>query len=132
MDIRWKQRLVNFGKAFLLLVEASEKSDLSVLEKEGMIQRFEYTYELAWKTLQDLIAERGYIDVKGPTLVLDKALEIGLIDDIIGWKALKKSRELSSHTYNNETAEDLYFNIIENYIPLFFDLKATLEKEATK
>jgi hypothetical protein len=62
-DIRWKQRFQNFGRAFELLSEALRNgpSALSALEKEGVVQRFEYSLELAWKTLKDYLEENGHI-----------------------------------------------------------------------
>lgn len=62
-DVRWEQRFVNFNRAYSKLNEAiglSNSESLSELEIEGLIQRFEYTYELAWKTLQDLIKKKGF------------------------------------------------------------------------
>ena len=67
-DIRWEQRFMNFKKALarLQMVQASDLASLSDLEKEGLIQRFEYTYELSWKTLQDFLRYKGYTDFAGP------------------------------------------------------------------
>ena len=61
--IRWKQRFENFERAYLLLREAFEKDPaaMSDLEKEGVIQRFEYTFELAWKTLKDYLVYSGVV-----------------------------------------------------------------------
>ncbi|HET6990945.1 MAG TPA: nucleotidyltransferase substrate binding protein, partial [Bacteroidia bacterium] len=75
-DIRWEQRFSNFKKALAKLGEVTEhkkKSELSELEIEGLIQRFEYTYELAWKTLQDLLQDKGYQDIIGPNPVIEQA-----------------------------------------------------------
>ena len=60
-DIRWKQRFQNFDRGFALLRQAMEHgpSALNQLEKEGAIQRFEYYFELAWKTLKDFLEEGG-------------------------------------------------------------------------
>ena len=81
-DIRWEQRFSNYSKALAKLEQVATREDvnsLSELEQEGMIQRFEYTYELAWKTLQDLLEHKGYTDIKGPTPVLEQAFKDGYI-----------------------------------------------------
>ena len=90
-DIRWIQRYDSFSRACSRILEITESgktpSQLSELEQEGLIQRFEYTFELAWKTLQDLLRERGYADfVPGPNGVLKKAFEVGLISDHDLWR----------------------------------------------
>jgi len=61
-DVRWKQRFQNFDRAVVLLRSAlEEKRELSLLEKEGVIQRFEYSYELAWKTMKDYLEASGIV-----------------------------------------------------------------------
>jgi nucleotidyltransferase substrate binding protein (TIGR01987 family) len=129
-DIRWVQRFSNLKKAFLKLREAVEQNPLSDLENEGLIQRFEYTYELSWKTLQDLLEEKGYLDIKGPAPVIRQAFQDGYITDGDGWMRLKKSRENTSHTYNKEIAEEIVEQINSFYIFLFEDLIIKLEREA--
>ena len=130
-DIRWQQRFMNFKKALAKLSEVFEDRDeeLSELETEGMIQRFEYTYELAWKTLQDLLRYKGYLDIAGPTPVLEQAFKDGYLTDAEGWRAMKKSRELTSHTYNSETAEAIAESITHAYHKLLSDLSYRLELE---
>ena len=91
-DIRWIQRFNNFKKALEKLGNAisdQEKEELSDLEKEGLIQRFEYTFELAWKTLQDLLFHKGYRDIKGPNPVLMQALMDGYIKGENKWRNMK-------------------------------------------
>lgn len=132
-DIRWQQRFESFQKALKRITEVVDShadfNELSDLEKEGLIQRFEYTFELSWKTLQDLIKYKGYIDIKGPTPVLQKSLEDGYIQDHDGWRAMKKARETTSHTYNEGDAGEIVENIFKKYTPLLKKLEATLQKE---
>ena len=94
-----------------------------------MIQRFEYTYELAWKTLQDYIKDIGIPDINGPSKVLQEALKMKLITDSSGWSQLKKSREKTSHTYDPETAEEIKELILGLFYKLFTDLQTKLESE---
>ena len=131
-DIRWQQRFSNFNKAFLKLSQAvaqAKEKKLSELETEGLIQRFEYTYELAWKTLQDYIKDIGIPDINGPSKVLQEALKMKLITDSSGWSQLKKSREKTSHTYDPETAEEIKELILNLFFKLFIDLQIKLESE---
>jgi nucleotidyltransferase substrate binding protein (TIGR01987 family) len=99
---------------------------LSELEVEGLIQRFEYTYELAWNTLQDLFKHQGYNDVSGPGPVIDMAFKNDLISDAEGWARLRKSRQLTSHTHNKETANEIAKEVIEIYYSLFNQLQIKL------
>lgn len=129
-DIRWEQRFSNFNKAMSKLSQAVAQAStekLSELEVEGLIQRFEYTYELAWKTLQDLIKQQGIVDINGPGQVLNQAFQMGLISNAESWRRLKKSRELTSHTYNSETARAISDSIIKEYFGLFKFLQEKLE-----
>lgn len=133
-DIRWQQRFSNFNKAFLKLSQAvtqAKQKKLSELETEGLIQRFEYTYELAWKTLQDYIKDMGLSDIHGPSKVLQEALKMELITDSEGWVKLKKSREKTSHTYDPETAEEIKGLILDHFYQLFSELQIKLESERT-
>ncbi len=131
-DIRWEQRFVNYRKALAKLTQTvtqSNKDDLSELEQEGLIQRFEYTYELAWKTLQDLLRDKGYTDIAGPNPVLSQAFADGYITDADGWRKMKKARELTSHTYNSETAEEIAEAVFHSYHRLLKALELRLEEE---
>ena len=131
-DVRWEQRFANYKKAFAKLAEIAQAgtvTNLSELEREGLIQRFEYTYELAWKTLQDLLRNKGYVDIAGPNPVLAQALMDGYIVDAEGWKKMKKARELTSHTYNSDTAEAIAQAIVDAYFDLLKGLDHRLDEE---
>lgn len=134
-DIRWIQRFTNFRKALEKLRDAIEDYDeeiMSDLEKEGVIQRFEYTFELSWKTLQDLLAHKGYTDVRGPNPVLTQALRDGYIKGEKAWREMKEARELTSHTYDEEGANAIVSRIVDQYYDLLFSLKESLDIEAKK
>ena len=95
-DIRWLQRYDSFHRANKRIQDITESDkkadDLSELEMEGLIQRFEYTFELGWKVLQDLLKYKGYEFVQGPNGTLQKAFEDGLIADHDGWRRMAKAR----------------------------------------
>lgn len=130
-DIRWEQRFMNYKKALARLqaVQANELPSLSELEKEGLIQRFEYTYELAWKTLQEFLRYKGYIDFAGPNATLSLALQDGYITDADGWRKMKKSRELMSHTYDEGQADQIVSDIAGTFVHLLEQLCIRLTNE---
>jgi len=134
-DIRWIQRLSNFHKALSTLEEAialSEKRTLTKLEKQGMIQSFEYTHELAWKVMQDVFHEQGDVTILGSRDATREAFSAGLIEDGEGWMDMIKKRNLTSHTYNEETAEEIYQEITEKYFHLFKEFEKTMIDQKNK
>lgn len=118
-DIRWKQRFHNFDRAFVLLREPfEEKRELSMLEKEGVIQRFEYSYELAWKTLKDYLEASGItINPVTPRQVLKEAFAAKIITDGQVWINMLDNRNLLSHTYDFSVFETAVKAIAEHYLP---------------
>lgn len=125
---------MNYKKALgrLLIVRNADLATLSDLEKEGLIQRFEYTYELAWKTLQDFLRYKGYVDFAGPNATLSLALRDGYITDADGWRKMKKSRELMSDTYDEARADDVAADILGGYVHLLEQLEIRLSAEQDK
>ena len=128
-DIRWIQRLSNYNKALSQLTNAMQKREYNELEQQGVIQSFEYCYELAWKTLQDLLIERGFIDIIGPKPVLQKAFEAGYIQDGQGWMLMIQSRNITSHTYDEKKAHEIVDLVRTTYHNLMLDLALRLNKE---
>lgn len=132
-DIRWLQRYDSFKKALSRLTSVIESertvSDLSDLEKSGLIQWFEFTYELAWKVMQDLLVSKGYEFVKGPNGTLQMALQDGLIENQDGWREMAKARTLSSHTYDEEEAGDIAGRIYSEFFGLLTELSGKLAVE---
>lgn len=123
-DIRWRQRFANFQRAFLLLREAMERepSQLSQLEKEGIIQRFEYTFELAWKVLKDKMENDGIeLDKISPKAVVRQAFSTKYIGNPDIWLQMIGDRNLMSHTYDFQKFEAIIQAIREKYLPLLDD-----------
>lgn len=124
-DFRWKQRFEHFASALGELRAALEKTEYSVLERAGLIQLFEVSFELAWKTLKDLLFYEGY-DVNSPRAVLRQAFANGLIVEGEAWIQALEGRNLFSHTYSKELAEESERLIRDTLAPLLFALEAEL------
>lgn len=122
-DIRWQQRFANFRKALSQLKKFVDKGDLSELEEQGVIQAFEYTYELAWNMLKDFLEYQGQTDIYGSRDAIRKSFQLGLIEDGDKWMDAYKSRTKTSHTYNEETAREVVDAVLTTYYPLFLSLE---------
>ncbi|MGM0622013.1 MAG: nucleotidyltransferase substrate binding protein [Bacteroidota bacterium] len=128
-DIRWQQRLINLKKAFSQLERFITRKELNEMEEQGLIKAFEYTYELSWKTLQDLLKEKGYTDIAGPRPVIEQSFQDGYITDGKGWMQMHQSRNLTSHTYDEDTAEEIIEEIRNRYFDLLKKLIIRLYEE---
>ncbi|MFM7734203.1 MAG: nucleotidyltransferase substrate binding protein [Cyanobium sp.] len=131
-DIRWQQRLVNFSRALTLLREAMANGPavLSQLEKEGVIQRFEYCFELAWKTTKDYMEANGFLfAVVMPRQVLKDAYAAKVIADGAVWIAMLDHRNLLSHTYNPAVFEEAVESVHQQYLPAMEQLFSFLKQE---
>ena len=130
-DIRWIQRFNHFSKAFTQLkqaVELSEQRELSKLEEQGLIQAFEYTHEMAWTTLKDFLEERGARKMYGSKDATREAFKTGLLENGEVWMKMIESRNLTSHTYNEETATAIVSAILLSYFAEFSDIHARMQK----
>lgn len=129
-EIRWQQRLENFGKAMAQLEAACGKDKLTDLERAGLVQMFEFSFELAWKTLTDLLFYEGY-DAKSPRSTIRTSFEQEYItedDSEVFLDALNK-RNILSHTYDEKKAIEAESLIREQYFPLLGRIYETLEKK---
>jgi len=121
-DIRWKQRFSNYKKAFATLknaVELAASRELTDLEKQGMIQGFEFTFELAWNVMKDYLEEQGVTGIMGSKNAVRHAFNKDLIEDGQIWMDMIKDRNLAAHSYDEQTAEDLVAAIIKIYFNQF-------------
>lgn len=143
-DIRWQQRFSNYVKAYLKLEEAvskikeeyqieedgtiDEDSFLDDIIKEGLIQRFEYTHELAWNVMKDFLENAGNNNIFGSKDATKEAFAAGLITNGEVWMDMIKSRNKTSHTYNEETADDIFMKIVHEYYDVFNQFRNRMEE----
>ena len=135
-DIRWKQRLRNFKLALNKLSEAidllSDENNfqniaIKNIAKAGLIQYFEFTMELSWNVMKDYLTENNVKNILGSKDAIRNAFAHGLIEDGQIWFDMLLDRNLLSHTYNEETADDLVEDIISNYHSLFVKFSQKME-----
>ncbi len=127
-DIRWVQRFENYKKAFQQLenaVEIANSRPLSELEKQGLIQAFEFTHELAWKTLKDFLYEKGNKEIYGSKDAVKEAFKYNILANGEVWMDMIQSRNKTSHTYNEDTAGEILDAIINKY---FYEFERFLMK----
>jgi len=127
-DVRWRQRFENFKQALAQLlgaVELARVRPLSKLEQQGLIQGFEFTHEMAWNTLKDfLIARRGpNARIYGSRDATREAFAADLIDDGDIWMKMLESRNATTHTYDEATADGIAREILTRYVPEFEKLR---------
>jgi nucleotidyltransferase substrate binding protein (TIGR01987 family) len=130
-DIRWQQRFNNFNRALKQLtaaVELSAQREFTELEKQGVIQGFEFVHELAWNVLKDLLEFEGIQGIVGSRGTVREAFKRGLLTDGELWLDMIDKRNLTSHTYNAELAQDMVNNIIHLYHPSFVALQLQLQQ----
>ncbi len=120
-DIRWKQRFEHYSNALKLLniAVAMDFEKMDDLQKEGFVQRFEFTHELSWKLMKDYLNYQGNFEINGSRDAIREAFKVGLIQDGEVWMEMIKSRNLSSHTYEEATLRQILKNVSEKYIQEF-------------
>ena len=127
-DVRWKQRFANYRKA-LQLQDFVIQPSLNVREAQGLIQCFEYTFELAWNVMRDLLIYRGATTrMMGSKDVIRVAFKENLITDGRQWMTMVEDRNKSVHSYNEETVEQISGHILNSYFKLFKDLETGIDK----
>lgn len=128
-DIRWKQRFSNFEKAIKQLSEGIEnnRENPSNLIKEGIIQRFEFTHELAWKVLKDYLEYEGFQNISGSRTTTKEAFNKGLITDGQTWMDMIASRNNTVHTYDEKVLETEFNNIVKRFYPLFLSFQSKMK-----
>ena len=130
-DVRWKQRLQNYKKAFAILgnaVELARTRELTDLEKQGTIQGFEFTFEMAWNVMKDYLEEQGITGIIGSKGAIRESFSKGLIADGQVWMDMIEGRNISSHSYDETTAKKLLQKIIDTF---YEQLKTFMEKMDT-
>ena len=148
-DIRWEQRFSNYVRALEKLTQAVEYIKNNILDeapvederlnfvldeiiKEGLIQRFEYTHELAWNVMKDYAIYQGNPNIGGSRDATREAFQLQLISDGKLWMDMIGSRNKTSHTYNEETADEIYAKILKDYYPAFLEFHKSMEAKRSR
>ena len=131
-DIRWQQRFANFCQALEQLETFFLPPALNDRERQGLIKAFEYCFELGWNTLRDLLLAEGNADLIGSRDTLRLAFRVGLIHDGEAWLRMVQDRNLTSHTYNRATAEQVSSEVEDRYLPCFRELRRTLNQRLAR
>lgn len=121
---RWEQRLDSYHKALARLAEivgASKKRALNEFERDGLVQRFEFTHELSWKLMKAYAEYQGFDGIGGSRDATRKAFEMSLLSDGQSWMDMIKSRNETSHNYDGSMADDVVDSIINKFYPLLAD-----------
>ena len=130
-EVRWKQRFQNFTRTFKLLEESLLIETPSVVERAGIIQFYEMTFEQSWKVLKDYLEEEGF-EVKSPRDAIKLAVQYNIIADGQVWLEALKDRNLTTHTYDENTANKVESLIKTIYYPFLRSLHRDLTKKLTE
>ncbi len=133
-DIRWIQRLDNFTSALKQLQAAAaifKERPYTDLEKQGIIQAFEFTHELAWNVMKDYFEYQGNSSITGSRDASREAFQKKLIINGEAWMEMIKSRNLTSHTYNKNIANDIVNKTITQYLTEFNHFHQKMESLKT-
>ncbi len=128
--IRWKQRFHNFEKAYNLLKDTVEIEHPSDAERAGLIKFFEMTFELSWKLLKDYQEIEGFI-IKSPRDALKQAFQSGIVKDGHSWIEALENRNLTVHTYEEETAKEVELKIRKKYFPVIKELYLLFKEKSS-
>ena len=127
--MRWKQRFENYKDALLTFEQViPQYPQMSELEKDGLIQRFEFTFDLAWKVMQDFLKYAGYVDIKGPRACLRQMAQDNLID-AFAWEEILTTRNELSHIYNEDKSRILLDKIVSDFLPVLQEFKKQMESK---
>ena len=124
-DIRWVQRFNSYKKALATLersVIVAQERSLNEIEEQGLVQGFEFTFELSWKLLKDYLESKGFKDFHGSKDTFRLAFQEGLINDCEIWMEMIDNRNRSSHTYEESIAKQIISLVLSKYFLKFKEL----------
>lgn len=130
-EVRWRQRFRNFNKAFGRLTDAIETLQEypdNLLMQAGLIQTYEYTLELAWKTLKCYLEMEGF-KIQTPRKAIRQAFQCGYIQEGKLWLKALNDRNLTTHSYDEEVAHEVVEDIQSTYYFLIKDLHQWLSAQ---
>lgn len=124
---RLKEKFAEYKKAVTKLKEALEEDISNPLLYDGVMQRFEFTYELAWKLMKLYLESEGIININSPRLAFKEAFVLGIITEGETWIDMINARNLTVHTYNEGMAKEIYDKVKDKYYPVFLAFADKME-----
>jgi len=131
-DVRWKQRFQNFEKAMGYLEQALQIPNPDIVQKAGIIQFFEMSFELAWNMVKDYLEDQGFVDIKSPRGALKKAFEMNILENGHSWMDLLQDRNLTAHTYDEQKATEMGLLIQNKYFPVLKALQLSFKQKSNE
>lgn len=126
---RFEERRADLEKATNKLKEALQEQETE-LNIDGVLHRFEFTFELAWKTMKDYLEYQGIVEKIGsPREVIKEAFSVGLIENGETWIQMMLSRNSLSHLYDEETSREIYDNVKQSFVKEIERLVQYLNKQ---
>lgn len=133
-DIRWKQRFENFDKAYGRFCEALQVTSTrpeDQLYQIALVGTFQFTFELAWKTLKDYLKYSG-IDASLPRDVIKQAFHHNLISHGQVWIDMLETRNLMAHVYQEKSAIEAVKNIRDRFFQPIQEVHNWLQSQLGK
>ena len=121
-----RNKLISFKRTIINLEEALEVEKTSIV-RDSAIKRYELCYELAWKSIQELLKMEGLVVCKTPRKCFKEAFKLGWIQNEIGFLEMAENRNLTTHVYHEELAEAIYIKL-KLYLELFKNLASNLDE----
>lgn len=131
LDVRWRQRLNSYSRSIESLEEVYARRanrELDRVELQALVKSFELCYETGWNLMKDWLEYQGTTDISGSRDAIRAAYSAGLIADGDGWMQMLRTRNRTSHTYNETVAREVEARIVEQYRQLFHDFAATMRR----
>ncbi|WP_121614174.1 nucleotidyltransferase substrate binding protein [Mesobacillus foraminis] len=128
MSEKLRYKLENYEKAVYRLQEAVQLPLEQSIILDGIIQRFEFTYELAWKLMKSFLEYEGIVEVNSPRAAFKEAYSIGLISNSEDWLSMIADRNITSHTYDEQMALLVCERITTQHVHILVTLLQTLKQ----
>ncbi|MDS1005280.1 nucleotidyltransferase substrate binding protein [Clostridium sporogenes] len=125
---RLEERLEDFKKAFKKLKESTDLKVENDIVIDGVIQRFEFTFEQSWKLMKLYLEYEGIEEAKSPRSTIRAAFKYGIIEDGDAWISMMIDRNKTSHVYDENTAIEIYNSIKSNHVNLLEKMLNKMEE----
>lgn len=129
MSKKWIESYETFKKAYAKLKDFVETDNGSEKDRSAIINAFQYTFELWWKTLQKYMQEKQLLEELGPAATIRSAFHYQFINDGDSFMTMLKDRNLITHTYKEDVASDIYTNIKDRYVILLEEFIQDYDKK---